>query len=1451
MKHCPNSDCESIITYGVVAEYRDDVQCCAHCESDLVDGPDSRAKPHQVRGSEPSSATIMILFGAAGAALGVVVGAGSGTSGATLWLGLGLGVLAARLRAERTRNDSLSQALGELADRIARLEQGGPSPRDESPGRDEAESTASIAPSPPPQLPPADSSVPASPRSQAPPDPPAHQRRRQQPAAPRRPSPLDQGIGRLRDWLFGGNTVVRGGVLVLLVGITLLARWAAENSLLPIEARLVSAAFMGLALVVVGYRLRESRPGFGTTLQGGGLAALYLVSFMSFRLYELLPVGFAFPLFVVIAAASGTLAVLQRALPLIVIASLGGFLAPILASTGSGNHVALFSYYLVLNVSIAAIAFARSWRVLNLLAFVCTYGVATAWGVLSYEPDHLMSTLPFVAAFLVLFTSEALLFAWRQPPNLRGIVDGSLVFGTPLVTLLASAALLQEVEMGLAIATAGMALFYVGIAIWLWRTAPETLRQLSESFVALAVGLGTMAVPFAFEDSPTTAIVWALEGAGIHWVGVRQARRSARLAGLALQPLAALAFSIWLIDGGAPATRWIANGRFLSALALAFAGLAIAREADHTRSELDTTVWGIAQIAGVWGLAWWGYGAFAEISDFLPARFSPAACVALIGASAVALHACARGLIWESGGVMSMLSIPVAGWAILLVAETQPSVLIDGGFIAWPFCLASIYWILLQLEESRFEWTSNGYAVWLWLSGAFVALALKGLADHTLALNGDWGLAGLGLGLGSVAAASLHAIESGWGAFGRFRRVHFSYGVGPVLLVGLLWIFATNFAAQGATAPLPYLPLLNPIDLAISLVAVSCCFWILRLSTVEPRELFERSRPLILSVTAFLTFCWLNAILARSVAQWTGVAYRMDALWNSVALQVCLSIAWTLVGFAGMWFSTHRQLRRLWMGFASLLGITVAKLFVVDLSQLTTPAKIVTFLVVGLLLLIVGYLSPVPPEVVNQEEGGDVEPGSAADSPGGGTSSLVVWLAFCLAATTLGAHSSNAQDAAPLERDDFAWSRAIELTSSNLIQVVELPYEIYRGSVEPGLADLRVFDSTGTPVPHAIAKAEVEKEDDSTLTSLPLFRLPHGKTATEILLLGEKYRVDVRTQGMRATVQLAPSSQLEREPSDTRAYLVDASKLEGELVGIEFDIAPQNADFLIPFRVEATEDFAHYTVVTGAAVIAQLAGEKELIEQRRVRFRRTKAKYLKISWPPNMEAPAITGIQAVQRAPEQKVRRLAADIEGESLGAGSFLFEPGGWPPIDQLQIGLGDGSALVSAEVFRADQRAGPWQRIHHGLVYRFGSDGEPGSQNEPIALTSRRAGLLRIDIASKGGGASRPAPMLSVEWPPEHLYFVDQGDGPYTLTYGKAGASAARFNARELLSIHRRVVSEEDPIVPTAKLGSRVSLKGQAALEPDTHFPTKQLLLWAVLIGSVAIVAGLAIRLVREMRG
>jgi uncharacterized membrane protein len=100
----------------------------------------------------------------------------------------------------------------------------------------------------------------------------------------------------VREFFTGGNTVVRVGLMVLLVGVVLLLKYAADHSLFPIEARMGSAAIIGLGLVAVGFWQRTSRPGFATTLQGGGVATTYLVVFFSMHVYELLPVPLGFGL---------------------------------------------------------------------------------------------------------------------------------------------------------------------------------------------------------------------------------------------------------------------------------------------------------------------------------------------------------------------------------------------------------------------------------------------------------------------------------------------------------------------------------------------------------------------------------------------------------------------------------------------------------------------------------------------------------------------------------------------------------------------------------------------------------------------------------------------------------------------------------------------------------------------------------------------------------------------------------------------------------------------------------------------------------------------------------------------------------------------------------------------------------------------------------------------------
>ena len=210
-------------------------------------------------------------------------------------------------------------------------------------------------------------------------------------AAPNTPSWIahpDGLLAKARNWLFTGNLVAKLGLLILFLGVSFLLKYVSAQVTLPIELRLAGIALADIALLAWAWRIRVKRPGISLPLQGTALAILMLVTFGAFRLYELIPAGLTFAVLFVLTAFTCLLAVLQNAVWLAVFGIVGGFAVPLLVSTGSGNHIGLFSYYALLNAGVFAIALQRAWRVLNLLSFGFTFVVATTWGLLRYTPDN-------------------------------------------------------------------------------------------------------------------------------------------------------------------------------------------------------------------------------------------------------------------------------------------------------------------------------------------------------------------------------------------------------------------------------------------------------------------------------------------------------------------------------------------------------------------------------------------------------------------------------------------------------------------------------------------------------------------------------------------------------------------------------------------------------------------------------------------------------------------------------------------------------------------------------------------------------------------------------------------------------------------------------------------------------------------------------------------------------
>ncbi|MSQ59950.1 MAG: DUF2339 domain-containing protein [Betaproteobacteria bacterium] len=327
---------------------------------------------------------------------------------------------------------------------------------------------------------------------------------------------FDNLLTATKNWFMGGNTVVRAGIVVLFFGLAFLLKYAYEHAHVPPELRITGVALGGVALLVLGWRLRLRREGYAWALQGGGVGVLYLTIFAALRLYQLLPPKFAFGLLLCIAILSAVLAVLQNAQALAILWASGGFLAPVLASTGEGSHVMLFGYYALLNAGILGVAWFKAWRPLNLTGFLFTFGIGLAWGAKYYRPEFFATTQPFLIIFFSMYLGVSVLFALRQAPRLKHYLDSTLVFGLPIVAFGMQTRLVTAYEYGAAISALCVGFAYLILARGLHAKRGDILRALVESFLALGSVFATIAIPMAL-DGRWTSAAWALEGAALLW----------------------------------------------------------------------------------------------------------------------------------------------------------------------------------------------------------------------------------------------------------------------------------------------------------------------------------------------------------------------------------------------------------------------------------------------------------------------------------------------------------------------------------------------------------------------------------------------------------------------------------------------------------------------------------------------------------------------------------------------------------------------------------------------------------------------------------------------------------------------------------------------------------------------------------------------------------------------
>ncbi|MGE5615357.1 MAG: DUF2339 domain-containing protein, partial [Bacillota bacterium] len=339
----------------------------------------------------------------------------------------------------------------------------------------------------------------------------------------------------------------------------------------------------------------------------------------------------------------------------------------------------------------------------------------------------------------------------------------------------------------------------------------------------------------------------------------------------------------------------------------------------------------------------------------------------LFAAIALVFTLLARSRAWPQARWPGYALLPVL-WIVALFAFIErPHALGDLGWIAWPFAIGVMAFVLRDVDDRDASngWHETMHAATFLLVAALGAWEMHWAAVRTTADGTAWSVASVLLVPAMLLLVAVsRKVDERWPIV-RHKLAYRAGAVGVVLAAMGVWIIYANATHDGTSDPLPYLPLVNAIDLGHILIAIcGVGAWLAwRRSGIPVRETKE-----LLGTAGALTFIWLNGMLLRSLHHWADVPYRLGPMMRSVIVQASISVFWTVIALALMVYATRSARRVLWMTGAVLMGVVVVKLFLVDLEHLSGIERIVAFIVVGLLMLVIGYFSPVPPRRVDERQ---------------------------------------------------------------------------------------------------------------------------------------------------------------------------------------------------------------------------------------------------------------------------------------------------------------------------------------------------------------------------------------------------------------------------------------------------------------------------------------------------
>ncbi len=394
--------------------------------------------------------------------------------------------------------------------------------------------------------------------------------------------------GRNFEKFIGENLFGKIGVIVFIIGIGFFVKYAIDNNWINEVARTILGYAVSVAMLGIGARLHRQYRTYSSLIMGGAFGVAYVTTAVAYHFYHLFGSTVAFGILVGVTILMAALAYITDKRELAIIALVGGFIAPFIASNEHGSVVALFGYILVLNLGMTALSLIKRWSELPSIACVASWALLIMFGK-DYDENYNHTQrilLALSTCYLLLFMASATHTLHRDASRWQGrILAAMLVFNSFVYLLFNIDCSHYFSHWNDGLFCTFIALCHVACIAIIWRHRSGSPLAY-HTHLALAIAFLAIAVPMEFSNFQIVTLVWAVQTAIVFYLYARSHTRIFAWSSFALAALTLISYlshSLFTAPSGA---HMFANSDFARGIVYAGSALAVALMCDRNLGQL-------------------------------------------------------------------------------------------------------------------------------------------------------------------------------------------------------------------------------------------------------------------------------------------------------------------------------------------------------------------------------------------------------------------------------------------------------------------------------------------------------------------------------------------------------------------------------------------------------------------------------------------------------------------------------------------------------------------------------------------------------------------------------------------------------------------------------------------------------------------------------------------------